>query len=177
MDLPHADLERKIVVSDVKKLHQHFKAENFDGIISEPVLLPYYRELPKFDEVQEEVQKNVLPVYKTLLEQAIKLLKVGRRIGLVSPIINTVESKPIKLPLKKIAKALGFEIIDLMRVGRIQEKSSRTLNIRDQMERTLFDKGSERISREFYIFEKITANPKVKAEKKPFRFTSESDND
>lgn len=177
-NLPEKDLEQKIVQSDVKKIHLHFKAESFDGIISEPVLLPFYREIPKFDDVQEEVQTNVLPVYKTLLEQAIKLLKVGKRIGLVSPIINTVENKSIKLPLKKIAKSLGFEVIDLMRVGRITEKSSRSLNIRDQMERTLFDKGSERVSREFYIFEKTTALPKaVKAEKKPFRFTSESDNE
>ncbi len=34
------------------------------------------------------------------------------------------------------------------------EKSSRNLGLKNQMERNLFDKGTEVISREFYILEK-----------------------
>jgi tRNA G10 N-methylase Trm11 len=156
MTFPKKYLEDHILQLNITDLPDHFKLESFDGIVSEPVLLPFYRTMPRFNEAQKEVETNVLPVYKQLLQIAHDLLKMNHRLAVISPIINTSEKKTIKLPLKRLAQQVGFQQIDLIQSNRISEKSSHNLGLKAQLERTLFDKGTEVISREFYILEKIS---------------------
>jgi tRNA G10 N-methylase Trm11 len=156
LNKPYKDevIDRKIVRTDIKNIHQHFKLEFFDAIVSEPILLPFYTELPKFNEIAKIMDKEVLPTYKAFIEQAYKLLKKGGRCVFTSPTVLTVDGPKISIPVEKLAKKAGFRLIPIFQYDRIVQKSSKALSIRDWKSKAVLDTQTKYIYREFIILEK-----------------------
>ena len=147
-------LKSQILQSPIETLESKFPANFFDGIITEPLLLPFYRENPSRQEAQETMQNTVLPLYKTLLDQAMRLLKPGRRIAFVGPLIETERRTKVGLHIGEYAEKLGFIPIQLLRSDRIEEKQDPRFQFHTRGYKTLFDAGSKIVSREFYLFVK-----------------------
>jgi tRNA G10 N-methylase Trm11 len=152
--LPKDFIETHIQHCKIEQINNLFPSNSFDGIVSEPVLLPFYREKPTFDTVQQELDNSVLPIYKIFLEKAYELLKPGHRIALVSPIIQTQEDRRVNLPILSYGRNAGFEPIPLIRPSRVINKEKESLNLHAENNFTFFDAGTERIIREFFLFEK-----------------------
>jgi tRNA G10 N-methylase Trm11 len=153
-DIKEKELQDHIKVCPMDKLDTTFPARFFDGIITEPVLLPFYREKPHIADVQQEVNKSVIPIYKKFLGQAYSLLKGSKRLALVAPIIHTQEKKRVHIPLANTAKEVGFIPIPIMNPNRLPTVTRESLDVKADTNVTFFDWGTERIGREFFLFQK-----------------------
>jgi tRNA G10 N-methylase Trm11 len=154
-------LSERINFVEIQHLASFYPESFFNGIASEPVLLPFYREKPNAGDVRIDVDETVRPLYKQFLEQSFKVLRPGGRLALVSPVILTQEHKHVHIPLPYLAKEVGFEFIQLISPNRLPPRTRESLMVQLEKENTLFDAGSERIYREFFLFEK----PKSRAKK------------
>ena len=165
---PYKDevIEKKIIKTDIKNINQCFKNEFFDAIISEPILLPFYTELPKFNEIAKIMDKEVLPTYKKFIEQAYKLLKKGGKCVFTSPTVLTIDGPKISIPVEKLAKKVGFRLIPIFKYDRIVQKSSKALSIRDWKSKAVLDTQTKYIYREFIILEKPKGDQTQNKQKK-----------
>ena len=151
-------IKSQILQSPIKTLDTKFPANFFDGILTEPLLLPFYREAPSRQEAQKITQNTVLPLYKSLMDQAMILLKPGKRIAFVAPLIETERRTKVGLPIGEYAEKVGFIPIQLLRSDRIEEKTNSRFQFHTRGYKTLFDAGSKIVSREFYLFVKPKKN-------------------
>jgi tRNA G10 N-methylase Trm11 len=150
----HEVIEKKIVQSDIRDIMDHFQPEFFDAIVSEPILLPFYTEVPKFNEIAKIIDKEVLPTYKQFIEKSFKLLKKGGRCVFTNPAVVVADGPKISVPVDALAKKAGFRRVPIFRYDRIVQKSSKALSIRDWKSKTLLDTQTKYIYREFVILEK-----------------------
>lgn len=155
-------IDDHIIQSDIRDIHTKFKPESFDGIATEPFLLPFYKEAPENADADKLVKQNVVPVYQELMKQAYALLKPGSRIAVVAPIIVTKQKKRINIMLQTIAEEAGFKVIQLLDPARIADKSSETMKTERTGTKSLYDAGSKRIIREFFLFQKPSLKKKGK---------------
>ena len=141
-------------VGDIANVDKVFSNINFDGIISEPFLLPYYRELPRFRELEQQMQQTVIPNYTLLFSSGSKILKPKCRIVVTSPAVETVDGGRYRLQIERIANNHGFKAVPIYGNKFIAEKSDQDLQLFSD-KKSLYDDKSEVIRREFHVFEKI----------------------
>ncbi|UYP45194.1 hypothetical protein NEF87_001479 [Candidatus Lokiarchaeum ossiferum] len=153
-NLSKKNLEENIQVADIANVQDIFPDNYFDGIPTEPVLLPYYREAPSYEELREILDNESIPLYNQLLKKAFRLLKPGARLALVAPIIQTKEGQKIGFPITQLAMKIGFKSIQLLDTSRIDEKENPRFKLQGQNQKSIFDAGSKHISREFFVFVK-----------------------
>lgn len=139
---------------NISTLSQQYKDMKFDGIISEPFLLPFYRELPRYNDVVPIVEKTVIPSYTSLFTEGFKVLKVNRRIVVTAPSVETVDGGRYRIDLEGIARQHGFESVPIYGEKYIAEKSDQDLELYSD-NNSLYDDKSEFIRREFHVFEKV----------------------
>ncbi|MHA1584479.1 MAG: TRM11 family SAM-dependent methyltransferase [Promethearchaeota archaeon] len=152
--IPKKILHKQIFQSDIADVNKRLEDNSIDGIATEPVLLPFYREAPTIREAKQAMDEIVVPLYHNLLKQAFRLLKPNTRIAFVSPVIHTKERQRIGLPIQSFAEELGFKSVQLLKKDRILEKEQPRFNLQRPDIKTLFDTGSKYLSREFFVFVK-----------------------
>ncbi len=141
--------------SDIKDIDKIFQPKMFDGIATEPVLLPFYHHAPSYNEAKEALQENVLPLYEALFEKALILLKSGARIAIVSPIIETKSHEKMALPIIRIAENQGFRLMQLLQSDRLNIFTQPRFEISPGGFKTVYDSGSKYVTREFCVFKKV----------------------
>jgi len=140
-------------VGDIVSLATIFEKYLFDGIISEPYLVPFYRDLPRYAEIEEVMEKTVIPSYTALFSEGFKILKSNHRIVVTSPSIETVDGGRYHIELESIADEHGFSALQIYGEKPIPEKVDPDLQLfKDKY--SLYDDKSEIIRRRFHIFEK-----------------------
>jgi len=83
-----------------------------------------------------------------------RLLKPGKRIAFVAPLIETERRTKVGLPIGEYAEKIGFIPIQLLRNDWIEEKKDSRQQFHTRGFKSLFDAGSKIVSREFYLFVK-----------------------
>ncbi len=165
--IPQKVLMENIFQSDISDVHKHFSPESFDGIVSEPILMPISENLPNIRKMDEFLISDVIPIYKKFMEQAFLLLKPGRKLAFVSPIIKTSGNSRLNLPINSMAEKIGFKTIQLLSTDHLPEKTVDPENSSFELHRTkfksIFDGSSKKILREFFLL--VKPKPK-KANKK-----------
>ncbi len=163
--IPQKVLMENIFQSDISDVHKHFSPESFDGIVSEPILMPILDDLPEMGKTDDYVNSIVIPLYKKFMEQAFLLLKPGKKLAFVSPIIKTSGNRRINLPINILAEKIGFKTIQLLSTDHLPEKTVDPENSSFELHRTkfksIFDGSSKKILREFFLLVK----PKTKTTK------------
>ncbi|MBD3353882.1 MAG: hypothetical protein GF364_20535 [Candidatus Lokiarchaeota archaeon] len=147
------DFKSSIVNCEVADLLDRFSNTKFNGIVTEPILLPFFRTLPKYNKIKEHIDENVIPNYEHLFRISKDLLKEKGRICVVAPAIDTLDGGKIRIGLNKIAENYGFRYYSLLDTKEIPEKSNKNLRLQTRNDR-LFDVHSKYLDREFYIFYK-----------------------
>ncbi len=134
---------------------ERFGKIKFDGIVSEPILLPYFTELPKYNGLDEIINNHVIPTYLQAFRVFNEILRPGARVVITSPSVLTLDGGRIRVNLNKITDNLSFQKISVLDKTDITEKSGRKLALSSK-KNVIFDSGTKYFRREFYIFEKIT---------------------
>jgi hypothetical protein len=88
------------------------------------------------------------------VNQSFKLLKPGARLGLVSPMLLTAQKQKLGVPLLDFANSVGFKPIQLLNSQRFSEKKKSRFKLNRYIHKSIFDSGTERITREFHLFQK-----------------------
>lgn len=150
---PETYLQR-IKKSNIENVHSIFSANWFDGIATEPVLLPFYHQAPSLEEAERTLKEEVLPLYQTLCTQAMRLLKPGARLAVVSPIIDAQNDEKIALPIISLAEDAGLQALQLLQGERLNIYTRPRFEISPGGFRTVYDSGSKYVTREFCLFTK-----------------------
>ena len=145
---------KQVIVSDIADIHTKFPENYFDGIATEPVLLPYFRELPEFQELKRLIREDVVPTYNVLLRQSFKLLKPGARLALVTPLIFYDRYRKVRFDMGELAEEAGFISLQLLNEDRIFESIDEKLKLEKKGHKSIFDTGSKHVFREFFLFQK-----------------------
>lgn len=138
---------------DISSLTKLFENTMFDGIISEPFLLPFYRELPHYNDVLSVMEKKVIPNYDLLLSEGFKALKAKHRLIVTSPSVETLDGGRFRISLEEMALKQGFQAVSIYGKKFVAEKSDQDLQL-FMDKKSLYDDKSETIRREFHVFEK-----------------------
>ena len=141
-------------VGNINQLSKHFENTKFDGIISEPFLLPFYRELPRYKEVAPIMEQTVIPSYTALFTEGFKVLKLNRRIVVTAPSVETLDGGRFRMDLEAMARNYGFDSVPIYGEKFIAEKSDQDLQLYSD-NNSLYDDKSNVIRREFHVFEKV----------------------
>ncbi|MHA1820858.1 MAG: TRM11 family SAM-dependent methyltransferase [Promethearchaeota archaeon] len=145
------DLNKQIKQADIKELAEVFKGIKFNGIVTEPILLPYFKELPKYNEIRKVIEESVLPLYQSAFREFKKILKPGARVVITVPNVQTLDGGRIKIPIKDMVLKEGYQQVNLIDRQAVAEKSSRRLRL--NLNRSFgLDKSSKYLYREFFIF-------------------------
>ncbi|MHA1702420.1 MAG: TRM11 family SAM-dependent methyltransferase, partial [Promethearchaeota archaeon] len=170
--IPQKILIENIFQSDISDVHKHLSSESLDGIVSEPILIPISEELPDTEKIDDYLDSTVIPIYKKFMEQAYLLLKPGKKLAFVSPIIKTSDNRRLNLPINIMAEKIGFKTIQLLSTDHLPEKTVEPENSSFELHRTkfksIFDGSSKRILREFFLLVKPKTGIKNKAKKKKY---------
>ncbi len=145
---------KQFQIGDIKTLSRRFDNVKFDGIITEPYLVPFYRELPRYNDVVPIMEGKVIPSYKMLFSEGFEILKPLRRIVVTAPSIETVDGGRFRIDLDGFAKEFGFRSVPIYGNKFIAEKSDQDLQLFSD-NNSLYDDKSEVIRREFHVFEKV----------------------
>ncbi len=140
----------------IDKVSTVFNESFFDGICTEPELGPFFTEKPYYSEVNDLFEKILKPLYEATFRECYKLLKSKNRLCIIAPIISTVDGGDLQLNIELIAKNNGFNLIPLMDIERIVNKSNIRLQFRKEQVRALIDARKDQIiKRKLYLFEKL----------------------
>lgn len=144
---------RKVQLHD---LSNEFEPNFFDGIVCKPNLGPSYTEKPYYTQAHDLVESKLEPMYKTIFDQANKLLKPGSRICIIAPSISIMDDKKdLRLDIENIAVQRDFTKIPLITSKRIANKSNEKLQFRKHKLYSIMDaKKDQIIKRKLYVFEK-----------------------
>ena len=156
--IPQNFIKENFFQSDISDVHEHFSPEFFDGIVSEPILIPISEELPNTEKIDDYLDSTVIPIYKKFMEQAYLLLKPGKKLAFVSPIIKTSDNRRLNLPISNMAEKIGFKTIQLLSTDHLPEKAVEIENPSFELHRSkfksIFDGSSKKILREFFLLVK-----------------------
>jgi len=150
-------LNESVKKADVKKLSSSFSKEYFDGICTEPELGPFYKKKPYYTEAKELIDSKLNSIYEATFREGYKVLKPKRRICIVLPIFNTIDGGEVQLKIEEIARKHNFELVPMLDLNRIVNKSNRKLQFKKGQVRAIIDaKKNQIIKRKIYVFEKIS---------------------
>ena len=154
LENPRKTPTKNFRVGDIDDLSKVFEDIKFDGIVTEPFLLPFYRELPHYNELEPIMEQTVIPKYKKLFSEGSKVLKINKRIVVTAPSVETVDGGRFRMDIERIARDYGFKSVPIYGSKFIAEKSDQDLQLYSD-NNSLYDDKSEVIRREFHVFEKI----------------------
>lgn len=148
-------LNKRIKQTDIKNISNHFDSLLFDGIVTEPVLGPYYLEKPYYVQALDFAKAELEPNYNLLFKEAFNLLKPNARICVVAPIISTIDGGDIQINIQEIAKKNHFKLVPMIDFKRIVNKSNQRLQFQKNKSKTIIDaKKNQVIKRKIFVFEK-----------------------
>ncbi|MCF2139786.1 MAG: hypothetical protein K9W44_07015 [Candidatus Lokiarchaeota archaeon] len=150
--ISNKNIKKKIIQTDIDNLHKHFSENFFDGIATEPVLLPYFRKFPDYAEMLPIIEEKVIPLYEKLFQQSYTLLKPNTRLALVSPVVLTQDRKQIGIPIQEMAIEADFKLVQILKKERFDTKENPYYNFDRGNSKNLYDRGTKHLIREFYIF-------------------------
>jgi tRNA G10 N-methylase Trm11 len=128
-------LNESVKKADVKKLSSSFSKEYFDGICD----------------------SKLNSIYEATFREGYKVLKPKRRICIVLPIFNTIDGGEVQLRIEEIARKHNFELVPMLDLNRIVNKSNRKLQFKKGQVRAIIDaKKNQIIKRKLYVFEKMS---------------------
>jgi tRNA G10 N-methylase Trm11 len=149
-------LQDRFVTLEITQLTTHFPQNFFDGIATEPELAPFFTNPPYYEEAQQLITRDIEPLYQAIFEQAHYLLKPHARLVLIAPIISTVDGGDVQINIEKVVKKNSFNLIPVLNVDRIVNKSNIRLQFDKNKVKALIDaKKDQIVKRKLYIFEKI----------------------
>ncbi|MCP4763962.1 MAG: methyltransferase domain-containing protein [archaeon] len=148
------NFNNNLIKSDIEDIPSKFDGIKFDGIVTEPILLPYFKDLPKYDQINEIIQNQTIPTYRRAFISFKKVLKKNSRVCITSPSVITLDGGRIIVDLNEIVKGLGYRRIDVLNQETIAEKSDKELSLGTRRN-LLFDASSKYFRRLFYIFESL----------------------
>ncbi|MFX0076081.1 MAG: TRM11 family SAM-dependent methyltransferase [Candidatus Hermodarchaeota archaeon] len=152
--IPYLFNER-IKQTDITKLSSIFKQEQFDGIVSEPELGPFYNREPYYIEIKELINLKLKPIFEATFKEAYKVLKPKSRISIVAPLFKTIDGGDLSINIEEIAIRHNFTLIPLLDLNRIANKSNQKLQFQQKHVRTMIDaKKGQIVKRKIYVFEK-----------------------
>ncbi|MHA1728983.1 MAG: TRM11 family SAM-dependent methyltransferase [Promethearchaeota archaeon] len=144
---------KDIINANISEIEEKFDGLKFDGVITEPILLPYFTELPRYNYINEIIQNSVIPSYEMAFEIFKRILKAsGCRVVITAPSVQTLDGGRIRVNLNPIAEKFGFTKIYVLNKKNISEKSDTRLKLSSKGN-ALYDNNSKYFRREFYIFE------------------------
>lgn len=146
------DVNQTIKSMKISEISQFFEEKKFDGIVTEPILLPFYTELPMYDEVVTHIKHHVMPTYADLFKEGKKVLKKGTRMCLTAPSVMSLDGGRVSIDIDDMAKEFGYKRINIIDVRDFPQSTNQNLQLREGRE-TVYDENSKIISREFYLFE------------------------
>jgi len=147
------NISKNIIHANIDQLSTQFGNLKFDGIVTEPILLPFFKKIPKYNDVEEIVENRVIPTYSKAFNIFSELLKEQSRVVITAPSILTIDGGRIRVYLNEIAEKSGFHRIRVLNKKGIAEKSDRNLKL-ESKKNVVYDSGTKYFRREFYIFEK-----------------------
>ncbi|TFH27354.1 MAG: hypothetical protein E4G98_06215 [Promethearchaeota archaeon] len=151
-NIPKEEIQKRILTTDINTIDTHFNKHYFDGLATEPVLLPYFEKFPGYTEMVKIIDEEVIPPYEQLFLQSYNLLKPNSRLALVAPVVFTQDHKQIGLPIHEMATGAGFKAVQILRTDRFDAKENPRYNFDRGYSKNLFDKGTKHLMREFYVF-------------------------
>lgn len=148
---------RRLTRGSVDRLTDFFKSNFFDVVVTEPILLPYYREPPLARDLKDEFADRLRPKYQVALAQIAQVLKPGGRCVIVTPYVRSADGQTFRLNLEPLAESASPRLVLVPPVdtNRIAEKSHRALQFLDSYTRSalIFHKHDV-VNREIWIFER-----------------------
>lgn len=152
--IPREKIKKIVFLSRISELSKRFKPNYFDGMATEPVLLPFFRNEPDYDQTVSLVNEKVIPVYEQLFHQASIVLKPNSRISLIAPGVITQGNRQVVLPIQEMASNAGLKPIQLLKTERLDVKQNPLFNFDRGGSKNLYDRGTKYLMREFYVFAK-----------------------
>ncbi len=146
------DRVRNIAVKDVPK---QFPDLHPDAIVTEPFLIPHYREAPTAGDVKTAFQKTALPGYRDLLTMAAHILPSGGRLCCSFPVVRCAGGELMQLysHLQKNIPEQFEQINPCARVQAGNESSQSTATPTSSLALLLRQKN-QFVSREIHVFQK-----------------------
>jgi tRNA G10 N-methylase Trm11 len=102
------DADFRVLQGDVNRLVEKIGQETMDCIVCEPDLGPALRQVPTGPYAEKIIQK-LEPLYFGFFEQALRALKPGGRLVLVTPYIKTRSGQAVLMPISNKLESLGFK--------------------------------------------------------------------
>jgi len=148
-------LNENIRQTDINMLSSTFEKEQFDGIVTEPELGPFYNRKPYYTEIKKLFESKLKPIFEATFREAYKVLKPKGRISIIAPIFSTVDGGDVTLNLEEFARKNNFEPIQLLDLDRIANKSNQKLQFQKKHVRAMIDaKKGQIVKRKIFVFEK-----------------------
>ena len=83
------------------------ETSTIDGIVTEPILLPHFKNSPNY-EIAEDVLKKSKKIYEKSLRAMFRVLKNNGKVSIVTPRIKTRDNNYITFSFRKMVKESGF---------------------------------------------------------------------
>jgi len=148
-------IHQRILIQNARNLSNSFDPFYFDGILTEPELGPFYTEKPYYSQAKELIDSKLIPLYDDFFREAYNILKPNSRICFISPIISTVDGKDIQVNIEKLVSKNNFNLVPLVDLNRIQNKSNLKLKFQRKHIKAIIDaKKGQIVKRKLYVLEK-----------------------
>lgn len=102
------DLDNRIKVGDARRLSRIFGANSIDSIVTEPILLPAFKDSPR-REVAYNLIRKVESTYRAFIGEAESVLRRKGRLVIVSPTILAKSGESVRLEINGIASERGLK--------------------------------------------------------------------
>ena len=83
------------------------ETSTIDGIVTEPILLPHFKNSPNY-EIAEDVLKKSKKIYEKSMKAMFRVLKNNGKVSIVTPRIKTRDNNYITFSFRKMVKESGF---------------------------------------------------------------------
>jgi SAM-dependent methyltransferase len=142
---PPQDWTAQVLASDANDAQETYSGHTFHAIVSEPILLPYYRRPPPAHQVKADIDAKVVPGYRALFQLAVTLLEPGGRLCCTFPVVDTRERGTVRAFLAlRVSIPPSLDELAISSTGIDRGSSGGFL---------LYEK-TENVSREIHLFQK-----------------------
>ncbi len=144
--------EYRVIQGDAARLSQKVGWQQVDCIATEPDLGPALRQVPTTAYAMRILEK-LEPLYRTLLEEAEKVLREDGRLVFTSPHIKTRSGKPVSMDIKQLAIKTVFHKAPLFEGRFFKENSTSYQKLRGADSFTDVERR-HKIGRKIHVFQK-----------------------
>jgi len=154
--LPSRDWVSQIRTVSARDVPEAFPDFHPDAIVTEPFLLPPYRDVPNVRDVKLDIQKTTLPGYRDLFALAARILPVGGRLCCSFPVVRCESGEIIQ-----VFSMLGSELLpNLQQINPCAGfqrgiAGSKDSSVTQSPLGLLFRQKNQVVTREIRVFQKI----------------------